>query len=67
MRTELEIDEGLLAEARRLLGASAADTVDRALAGLITEQRRLAAVEAEYRRLADGWYEPLLDGGPVRP
>jgi predicted nucleic acid-binding protein len=46
-------DDALVDEAARLLGTTGrAATIDRALAGVITEHRRRAAVEAEGRRLA---------------
>jgi Arc/MetJ family transcription regulator len=67
-KTVTDVDDALLAEARLLLGLVAeSDTVNLALAGLITEQRRLDAVESELRRYRNGQFVPLhrhLDGRP---
>jgi len=51
------VDDVLLAEAGRVLGTmGAAETVNRALATVVTDRRRQAAVEAEIRRFASGHY-----------
>ena len=59
-KTVTDVDDALLSEAQLLLGLVAEnDTVNLALAGLITEQRRLDAVEAELRRYRNGQFVPL--------
>jgi len=55
-------DDALVAEAARLLGTTGrAATIDSALAAVITERRRRAAVDAEGRRLAPGDAPPAGD------
>jgi Arc/MetJ family transcription regulator len=58
-KTVADVDDALLAEAQLLLGpATAGDTVNVALAGLITERRRLEAVESELLRYRNGQFAP---------
>ena len=65
-KTVTDVDDALLAEAQLLLGIiTENDTVNLALAGLITEQRRKDAVEAQLRRYQAGQFASLrhLSGG----
>jgi Arc/MetJ family transcription regulator len=65
-KTVTDVDDALLAEAQLLLGLVAEnDTVNLALAGLITEQRRLDAVESELRRYRNGQFTSLHQLGSL--
>jgi Arc/MetJ family transcription regulator len=62
-----DVDDALLAEAQSLVGVLAEnDTVNLALTRLITEQRRLAAVESQLRRFAAGQFRAVRSGA-ARP
>jgi Arc/MetJ family transcription regulator len=57
----MDVDDALLAEAQQLLGIiTETDTVNLALAGLITEHRRVDAVESQLRRYRAGQFAALL-------
>lgn len=59
-RTVTDVDDALLAEAQLLLGIiTENDTVNLALAGLIAEQRRKAAVESQLSRYQAGQFASL--------
>jgi Arc/MetJ family transcription regulator len=59
-KTVADVDDALLAEAQQLLGIiSESDTVNLALAGLITDHRREDAVEAQLRRYQAGQFADL--------
>jgi Arc/MetJ family transcription regulator len=61
-KTLLDIDDALLAEAQRLLGTTTKkETVNRALAHVIADRKRLEAVRAVIARGRSGFYERLLD------
>ena len=65
-KTVTDVDDALLAEAQLLLGIiTENDTVNLALAGLITEQRRQAAVESQLSRFQAGQFAglPKAPGG----
>jgi Arc/MetJ family transcription regulator len=67
-KTVTDVDDALLAEAQLLLGIiTENDTVNLALAGLITEQRRKDAVEAQLRRYLAGQFASLRDLSGSRP
>ena len=67
-KTVLDVDDALLAEAQLLLGIiTENDTVNLALAGLITEQRRKDAVEAQLRRYLAGQFASLRHLSGSRP
>jgi Arc/MetJ family transcription regulator len=60
-KTVMDVDDALLAEAQQLLGIiTETDTVNLALAGLITEHRRVDAVESQLRRYQAGQFAALL-------
>lgn len=62
-----DVDEVLLAEAGRVLGTvGRVDTVNRALATVVTDHRRRGAVEAEIRRFEGGHYAALDRAGSHR-
>ena len=68
LKTVPEVDDALLAEAQMLLGVlTESDTVNLALTGLITEQRRQAAVEAQIRRFQAGQFRAQRHGSGERP
>lgn len=55
-----DVDDALLAEAQLLLGIiTESDTVNLALAGLITEHRRASAVESQLRRYQAGQFTSI--------
>jgi Arc/MetJ family transcription regulator len=59
-KTVTDVDDALLAEAQLLLGIiTESDTVNLALAGLITEHRREGAVESQLRRYQSGQFATL--------
>jgi Arc/MetJ family transcription regulator len=62
-KTVTDVDDALLAEAQLLLGIiTENDTVNVALAALITEQRRQDAVEAQLGRFRSGQFARLAGG-----
>ena len=62
VRTRIEVDSALLAEAQRLLGAATkSETVNRALAQVIADRKRVYHVRAQIARGRSGFYERLLD------
>lgn len=68
LKTVLDVDDALLAEAQLLLGLlSENDTVNLALAGLITERRRTEAVDSELRRYHCGQFATLRRRPGERP
>jgi hypothetical protein len=63
-----DVDDALLTEAQLLLGTLAEnDTVNLALAGLITERRRVGAVESQLRRYQSGQFVALHRTSGGRP
>ena len=59
-KTVTDVDDALLAEAQLLLGIiTENDTVNLALAGLITEQRRKDAIESQLGRFQAGQFAGL--------
>jgi len=59
-KTVTDVDDALLAEAQLLLGIiTESDTVNLALASLITEHRREDAVESQLRRYQAGQFASL--------
>jgi Arc/MetJ family transcription regulator len=59
-KTVTDVDDALLAEAQLLLGIiTENDTVNLALAGLITEHRRRSAVESQLQRYQAGQFRSL--------
>lgn len=67
-KTVTDVDDALLAEAQLLLGIiTENDTVNVALAALITEQRRQDAVESQLGRFQSGQFAALPRPGGSRP
>jgi Arc/MetJ family transcription regulator len=67
-RTVKDVDDALLTEAQLLLGSGTEnDTVNLALAGLITEQRRNGAVESQLTRFRSGQFAVLGRNCAGRP
>jgi Arc/MetJ family transcription regulator len=65
MRTNIEIDDGVLAEAQRLTGArTKRETVDVALRELVARQRRLGILDLRGRV---HWDDDLEQGRLGRP
>ena len=61
-KTMVDLDEEALHDAQAVLGTTTKkDTVNRALAAVVTSARRAAAVSAEIERGHAGFYRQLLE------